>query len=133
MRVIISYLGLFFLALRPIHAGDHVNIIDIAQAEYFLRNGAVFIDNRPEHKFSRGHIKGAVNVPFFMANDPSNIMTRENLLQAVGDKEVVVFYCTGRQRAYHALKQARKWGVSAEMYWYRNGFTEWALRKPAVP
>jgi hypothetical protein len=37
-------------------------------------------------------------------------MTRENLATAIGDKEIVVFYCTGMERAYHAIKQARTMG-----------------------
>ena len=102
-----------------------MNIIDRIQTERFLQSGAVFIDNRLESKFSLGHIEGAVNLPFFVENDPTNKMTQENLTKAIGDKKVVVFYCTGRLRAYHALKQAEKWGISAEMYWYKNGYEEW--------
>jgi rhodanese-related sulfurtransferase len=133
MRRITSCLGLLFLSALNGHAGDNVNIIDIVQTDQFLKSGAAFIDNRPEYKFSLGHIKGAVNLPFFVANDPSNKMTRENLSKAIGDKEVVVFYCTGMERAYHALKQAEQWGLSVKMYWYKNGFEEWKmLKKPFV-
>jgi|MTBAKSStandDraft_1061840.scaffolds.fasta_scaffold06204_3 rhodanese-related sulfurtransferase len=132
MRIITSCLGLFFFSALFGYADDDVKIIDIVQADYLLRSGAVFIDNRPEHKFALGHIQGAVNLPFFVANHPSNRMTRENLLQAIGDKEEVVFYCTGRERAYHALKQAKQWGILVEMYWYRNGFTEWKILRNQV-
>ncbi len=60
-------------------------------------------------------------------------MTRENLATAIGDKEIVVFYCTGMERAYHAIKQAKRWEISAEMYWYKNGYEEWKiLKKPVV-
>lgn len=133
MRRITSCLGLLFLSALNGHAGEKVNIIDIVQTDQFLKSGAAFIDNRPEYKFSLGHIKGAVNLPFFVANDPSNKMTRENLSKAIGDKKVVVFYCTGMERAYHALKQAEQWGLSVKMYWYKNGFEEWKmLKKPFV-
>jgi len=125
MSKITPILGLLFLAALPGHAAKDVNIIDIKQTEYFLKSGAVFIDNRPVHKFVLGHIKGAVNLPFFVKNDPSNKMTKENLAQAIGDKKVVVFYCTGMLRAYHAIKQAEEWGISAEMHWYKNGYEEW--------
>jgi rhodanese-related sulfurtransferase len=120
-----SYLGLLFLTALPGYAENDVKIIDRMQTEQFLQSGAVFIDNRPEYKFSLGHIEGAVNLPFFVANDPSNQMTREDLLQAIGDNKVVVFYCTGMLRAYHAIKQAQQWGITAEMYWYKNGYEEW--------
>ena len=113
------------LAAFPGQAEDEVRIIDRKQTEHFLRSGAVFIDNRPEEKFVQGHIEGAVNLPFFVAGDPENTMTRENLLQTIGTSKVVVFYCTGHLRAYHAVKQARQWGVTTEMYWYKNGYQEW--------
>jgi rhodanese-related sulfurtransferase len=133
MRPMTSCLGLFFLSAVNRHAENDVNIIDIVRTDHFLQNDAVFIDNRPESKFSLGHINGAINLPFFIENDPSNKMTREDLTKAIGDKKVVVFYCTGRLRAYHALKQAEKWGISAKMYWYKNGYEEWTiLKKPGA-
>jgi rhodanese-related sulfurtransferase len=125
MQRFIPLLGLLLFAAFPGHAEEDVNIIDRMQTEHFLQSGAVFIDNRLAYKFSLGHIEGAVNLPFFVANDPSNQMTRENLLQAIGDNKVVVFYCTGMLRAYYAIKQAQQWGITAEMYWYKNGFEEW--------
>lgn len=106
---------------------DDVTIIDRVQAERYLQCGAVFIDNRPEHKFALGHIRGAINLPYFVENDPSNQMTKENLSMAIGGKKTVVFYCTGMQRAYHALKQAKRWGIQANMYWYKNGYEEWEM------
>lgn len=133
LRIISCFVGLLFISVLPGHAKNDVNIIDIEQTDRFLQEGAVFIDNRLEHKFSLGHIKGAVNLPFFVENDPGNKMTKENLLRAIGDKKIVVFYCAGKQRAYHALKQAEHWGVSAEMYWYKNGYEEWKMLKKPVP
>ena len=130
MKKIASMFGLIFLTAFPGQAEEEVSIIDRRQTEHFLRSGAVIIDNRPEEKFARGHIEGAVNLPFFVAGDPENKMTRENLLQAIGKNKVVVFYCTGHLRAYHAVKQARQWGVTAEMYWYKNGFEEWKTLHP---
>ena len=125
IRSALCLLGLLILATSPGRAEELVTVIDIEQTDQLLQNGAVFIDNRPEHKFALGHITGAVNLPFFVPGHPDNRMTRENLLETIGDRQVVVFYCSGMMRAYHALKQAEQWGVSAEMYWYRNGFHEW--------
>jgi len=120
----ISFLALLVLSGLNVHAEADIAIIDRVQAEHYLQSGAVFIDNRPEHKFALGHIKGSINLPYFVENDPSNKMTKENLSKAIGDKEIVVFYCTGMQRAYHALKQAQRWGIHATMYWYKNGYEE---------
>jgi rhodanese-related sulfurtransferase len=109
----------------PLFSIEDVSVIDIKKAKELIEKGAVLIDNRPEHKYSDGHIKNAVNLPFFTKNDPSNKMTKENLLKAIGAKKVVVFYCTGLNRSYHAVKQAEEWGIKAEMHWYKNGFKEW--------
>jgi 3-mercaptopyruvate sulfurtransferase SseA len=100
-------------------------IIDITQAKKLLEEGAVFIDNRPEKKFMKGHIKGAVNLPFFTKGHPTNVMTKENLLKAVNGKKTVVFYCSGHKRAFHALNQAKEWEINAKLYWYKAGFREW--------
>jgi rhodanese-related sulfurtransferase len=118
------------ISASAVHALEDVKIIDRTQTEHFLQTGAVFIDNRPEYKFSLGHIKDAINLPYFVANDPSNKMTKDDLVQAIGKNKVVVFYCTGMQRSYHALKQAKQWGITADMYWYKNGFEEWKMFHP---
>ena len=118
------------ITASAVHALEDVKIIDRTQTEHFLQSGAVFIDNRPEYKFSLGHIKDAINLPYFVVNDPSNKMTKDGLVQAIGKNKVVVFYCTGMQRAYHALKQAKQWGITADMYWYKNGFEEWKMFHP---
>ena len=118
------------ITVSTVHALEDVKIIDRTETEHLLQRGAVFIDNRPEYKFSLGHIEGAINLPYFIANDPENKMSKENLFQAIGKNKIVVFYCTGMERAYHALKQAQQWGITAEMYWYKNGFEEWKMFHP---
>ena len=105
-------------------------IIDIVQAKKLLNEGAVFIDNRPESKFVKGHINGAVNLPFFMKGHPTNKMTKENLQKAVNGAKTVVFYCSGHKRAFHALNQAKEWGINGKLYWYKGGFEEWKTREP---
>lgn len=122
--------GLVIITASAVHAIEDGKIIDRIQTEHLLKRGAVFIDNRPAYKFSHGHIKGAINLPYFIANDPENRMTKNDLVQAIGENKTVVFYCTGMERAYHALKQAQQWGVTADMYWYKNGFEEWKMFHP---
>jgi len=120
------------LCFSFIHAEKDQSIIDIIQTKKLIKEGAVLIDNRPERKFVKGHIKGAINLPFFMKNHPTNKMTKENLLKAVNNKKVIVFYCSGYKRAFHALNQAKVWGIKAKMYWYKNGFEEWETSEPFI-
>lgn len=112
-----------------VSAEDDVKIIDTEKTYEFLKKGVVFIDNRPEFKFNQGHIKGAVNLPFFKLGDSSNKMNKKNLFKVVGKNKTVVFYCSGKKRAYHAVKQAEKWGLKAEIFWYKSGFEEWKNKK----
>ncbi len=110
-----------------------VNVIGIEEAEKMLKEGIPFIDNRPENLFKAGHLEGAVNLPFYVKGHPTNEMTKENLLEAIGDSDKVVFYCTGRFRGLNAFKKAQEWEIDKEMYWYKGGFTEWrAQNKPIV-
>lgn len=105
-------------------------IIDIVQAKKLLEEGAVFIDNRPEKKFVKGHIRGAVNLPFYKKGHETNVMTKENLEKAVNGAKTVVFYCTGNKRAFNGINQAKEWGIKAKLYWYKGGFREWKTKEP---
>lgn len=131
-KFILFFILMFFSSL---YAENRLLIIDSVQTKKLIKEGkegVVLIDNRPEHKFNKGHIKGAVNLPFFMKDHPTNKMTKENLLKAVNGKKIVVFYCSGYKRAYYAAKQAEEWGIKADIYWYKNGFEEWKTREPFI-
>ncbi len=102
-----------------------INVIGLEEAEEMLEKGVPFIDNRPEKLFKAGHLEGAVNLPFYVKGHQTNKMTKENLLEAIGESEKVVFYCTGRFRGLNAFKKAQEWGINRKMYWYKGGFTDW--------
>lgn len=106
-----------------------VNIIDAFEMQNMLkRNDVVIIDNRPEEMFSSGHILGAINLPYKDPHDPGNVMTERMLKNAAKDK-IVVFYCTGNLRAYHAAIQAMKWGFNPDfIFWYKEGYRDWMRR-----
>ena len=131
MRIVILCLVILQVTAVEAVSNTRTGIIDLDQTRNLLAAGAAFIDNRPEHMYANGHIEGAVNLPFFQKNHPASRMTRENLLAAIGSKTVVVFYCSGAYRAYHAMMQASDWGMKAHLYWYKNGMKEWlALQLP---
>ncbi len=116
-----------FLATSANAQENAVPVIDGQQTLYLLQYGAAFIDNRPQHKFARGHIHGAVNLSYFTPDHSTNSMTKDNLSAALSGKDVAVFYCSGALRAYHAIRQAQEWGITIPMYWYKNGWAEWQL------
>ncbi|MBN2684731.1 MAG: rhodanese-like domain-containing protein [Pontiellaceae bacterium] len=70
-------------------------IIGFAQAqEKFRAQSAIFVDARTAEEFGKGHIPGAVSLPFAHFNDEEYFMTTLDL--ADSGKELVV-YCSSRE------------------------------------
>ena len=126
-KILYSLILATFLVTSAIAEENKVTVINAAQTLSFIQHGAALIDNRPQHKFARGKIHGAVNLPYFTPGHSTNIMTREKLSAALSGKDVAVFYCSGALRAYHAIRQAQEWGIDIPMYWYKNGWAEWQV------
>ncbi|MBM9537918.1 rhodanese-like domain-containing protein [Desulfobulbus alkaliphilus] len=126
-NILFSLILATFLVTSTKAEDNVVAVIDGYQTLFLLQHGAAFIDNRPQHKFARGHIHGAVNLPYYTPDHSTNIMSKDNLAVALGGKDVAVFYCSGALRAYQAIRQAQEWGFTLPMYWYRNGWAEWQL------
>jgi 3-mercaptopyruvate sulfurtransferase SseA len=106
-----------------------VNIVDIAtiKEKYLGKEGVVFIDNRPELKHEKeGRIEDSVNLPYFKKGHNTNVMTKELLLQHAKKSDIIIFYCSGMVRAYHASLAAIEWGYDPDkIFWYKNGWNEW--------
>ncbi|MBN2702938.1 MAG: rhodanese-like domain-containing protein [Pontiellaceae bacterium] len=70
-------------------------IIGVAQAqEKFRAKSAVFVDARTAEEFSKGHIPGAISLPFAHFTDEEFFMTTLDLVDS--GKELVV-YCSSRE------------------------------------
>lgn len=106
-----------------------VNIVDMAtvKEKYLGKEGVVFIDNRPKLKHEEeGRIEGSVNLPYFKKGHDTNIMTKELLLQHAKKSDIIIFYCSGMVRAYHASLAAIEWGYDPDkVFWYKGGWNEW--------
>lgn len=63
--------------------------IKIDFAYKLFKQGVKFIDARPVEEFTEGHIKGAVNIPFYGSEN------YENILNKISKDEFVVTYCSG--------------------------------------
>lgn len=61
--------------------------IDFAYKLY--KQGFKFIDARPVEEFAEGHIKGAVNIPFYGSEN------YESVLNKIPKDQIVVTYCNG--------------------------------------
>ncbi len=133
MKLKTVILILFSLTVFSCNKTADYQIINSETALNFLKNNkdVVFIDNRPIHKVKRlGRIKGAIVLPFFSPGTPENIMTKANLVKAAKNKKIV-FYCSGKLRAYWATRTAiERWGFKKkQIFWYKAGFNRWIKKK----
>lgn len=104
---------------------------DPAHIAQLIAQGARYIDTRNTEEFEKGHVPGAVLVPYVekSAKDPGYDPSADQFnLQALGaDKnKPLIFGCNGAEcwksfKASHAAVQA---GFK-RVYWFRTGFPAW--------
>lgn len=118
--------GALFAAEKPVKPAAEPMVITAQEAKekFFGKSDVVFIDNRPDAKFCDGRIPGAVNLIYFAPGSAENRMTKESLKPYAGKK--LVFYCSGKDRAKHAVETARSWGIDPKLiFWLKEGFPVW--------
>lgn len=94
--------------------------IDLILAYKLFKDGIQFIDARSQEEFKEGHIKGALNIPFYGS---------ENYLKVINglDKNnLVVTYCSGADCDISTLSgdELFKMGFK-KVYVFVGGFEEW--------
>lgn len=87
------------------------------------------IDNRPNFKFSQGHIKGALNYVFFDDGASENTLTKD-ILAKITKNKIVILHCTGFSRSPNALSTAiEKWKIPSDrLILFRGGIQEWVAK-----
>lgn len=63
--------------------------IKIDFAYKLFHKGIKFIDARPVEEFNEGHIRGALNIPFYESDK------YEHILSGISKNEIIVTYCGG--------------------------------------
>lgn len=104
---------------------------DPSQIAQLMAQGARYIDTRNTEEFAKGHVPGAVLVPYVekSAKDPGYDASADQFnLQALGADKArpLIFGCNGAEcwksfKASHAAVQA---GFQ-RVYWFRTGFPAW--------
>lgn len=117
--------------ITPVKAED-LRILD-AQQVYQMINSSdvVLIDNRAFALYERGHIPHALHMEYFKPQSEQNKMTAEMLKPFQG--KTLIFYCSGRVRAYHAATQAMEWEISPDIFWFKGGWQEWTNYTNSMP
>lgn len=70
---------------------EQVPLVQLSDMLNFLRNGShLFVDARPAEEYARGHLPGAISLPFETLNQRAGIVA-----QVLASAKPPVLYCTG--------------------------------------
>lgn len=106
--------------------GDPTYISVGEAADFFNREGVLFVDARDEWDYEQGHIAGAVNIPF--ESEDESIL--ENFLSNTPKDQPMVVYCNGAECDL-SLYLGRT--LAAEdftaVYIFFGGWNDWTLKE----
>jgi len=85
-----------------------------------FKQGIQFIDARSKEEFAEGHIKGAINIPFYGSENYLSV------INSLNKKEIVITYCSGADCDISILSgdELFKMGFK-RVYVFIGGFDEW--------
>lgn len=63
--------------------------IKLSRAYQLYKQGVIFIDSRSKEEYAQGHIKGAINIPFYESEK------YEDVLSKIDKNDLIVTYCSG--------------------------------------
>lgn len=64
--------------------------IRLSRAYQLYNQGVIFIDSRSKEEYADGHIKGAINIPFYESEK------YEDVLNKIDKNEIIITYCSGK-------------------------------------
>jgi rhodanese-related sulfurtransferase len=89
-------------------------------AHKLFKDGIQFIDSRSPEEFAEGHIKGAVNIPFYGSENHLNVINRINKLK------IVVTYCSSSDCDISTLSADELFKLGFKrVYIFIGGYDEW--------
>jgi rhodanese-related sulfurtransferase len=85
-----------------------------------FKDGVKFIDARSTDEFSEGHIKGAVNIPFYGSENYLDV------INSLNKNEMIVTYCSGADCDISILSADELFEMGFKrVYIFIGGFEEW--------
>ena len=103
------------------HDGDTLEIPLEEARQLFDRKGAKFLDARPRPQYRRGHISGALNLPW---QDVTDAFT--DIAAQLADGDTIITYCDGDScRLSHDLAMFLRDMGYADVRVLVNGWTVW--------
>lgn len=105
---------------EPIKSSQEPKAIKLDFAYKLFKDGVKFIDARSADEFSEGHIKGAVNIPFYGSENYLNV------INGLNKNEIVVTYCSGADCDISILSGDELFEMGFKrVYIFVGGFEEW--------
>ncbi len=115
------------LASTILEKSDQVSPDELSQWIIEGRNDYQLIDIRSEKMFSKGHIKGAENIPLPV------LLQKQTVYQDLSDNKLIVLYSNGNSHAHQAWLVLKTAGI--DCYVLEGGFNYWnsMLLNPTMP
>ena len=105
---------------KPIESFSEPKAIKLDFAYKLFNEGIKFIDSRSVEEFSEGHIKGAVNIPFYGSENHIEAINRLN------KNETLVTYCSSADCDISILAGVELFEMGfTRVYVYLGGYGEW--------
>jgi rhodanese-related sulfurtransferase len=99
---------------------DKPKAIKIDFAYNLFKEGKKFIDARAPEEYAEGHIKGAINIPFYGSEN------YESVLNEINKEEVIVTYCNGDDCDLSILLADEIFGKGfKKVYIFFGGWNDW--------
>lgn len=94
--------------------------IKIDFAYKLFKEGIRFIDSRSAEEFTEGHIKGAVNIPFYGSENYLNV------IKSLDKNEIVITYCSSADCDISILSGDELFEMGfKKVYVFVGGYDEW--------
>ncbi|MEW6601991.1 MAG: rhodanese-like domain-containing protein [Nitrospirota bacterium] len=117
---------------------EGVKIVPTEEVKGILGQSGVYVyDMRKALNFGKGHLKGAVSLPFKWTvdnDDPAKRQGEFDMSMLPQDKNAkIIFHSDGPSgwKSYYASKIAKEAGYKNVM-WYRDGFDDWSNKGYAL-
>jgi rhodanese-related sulfurtransferase len=105
---------------KPIESFSEPKAIKLDFAYKLFKDGIKFIDSRSVEEFSEGHIRGAVNIPFYGSENHMETINR------LSKNETVVTYCSSADCDISVLSGEELFEMGFKrVYVYVGGYEEW--------
>ncbi len=105
---------------EPIKSIQEPKAIKLDFAYKLFLDGVKFIDARSADEFSEGHIKGAVNIPFYGSENYLDV------INSLNKNEIIVTYCSGADCDISILSGDELFEMGYKrVYIFIGGLEEW--------